>query len=294
MKAGFVGLGNMGQPMARNLLRAGHDLTVFNRTASRAEDLVAEGARVARTVAEACAPGIVMTILADDRAVEECTLAEGGILSALPPGGLHVSHSTIGVALSRRLAEEHGRRSQNFVSAPVFGRPPAAAAAQLLVVAGGEAAAVERARPLLESLGRKLVVLGADPAMANTLKLAGNFMIASMLEAVSEALALARKSGVAPAQFLEVLTFFQSPVYDTYGRLMAEERFEPAGFKMTLGLKDVRLVLAAADSAVAPMPLASLVHDHLLSGVARGLGEADWSALARVAAEDAGLGPSPR
>ena len=159
------------------------------------------------------------------------------------------------------------------------------------MLAAGPGESVERVRPLLETIGRKLLVVGADPFLANTLKLAGNFLIASMLEAVSEALALARKSGIEPGQFLEMLGFFQSPVYENYGRLIAEERFQPAGFTMTLGLKDVRLVLAASEAVKAPMPLASLVHDHLLSGLARGLGEEDWSAITRVVATDAGLPP---
>jgi 3-hydroxyisobutyrate dehydrogenase-like beta-hydroxyacid dehydrogenase len=290
MKAGFIGLGNMGEPMARNLLKAGHEITVFNRTASRAVSLGAQGARVARTAAEACEPGVVMTMLADDHALEAVAFGDGGVLGALPEGGVHVSHSTISVALSRRLAEEHESRGQCFVAAPVFGRPPAAAAAQLLVVAAGAAADVERVGPLLEAIGRKLIVAGSEPAQANTLKLTGNFMIACVLEALGEALALARKSGVEPARFLEVMGFFQSPVYEVYGRLMAEEQYEPAGFKMTLGLKDVRLVLAAAEATNTPMPLASLVRDHLLSGLARGMGDKDWSALARVLAENAGLG----
>lgn len=290
MKVGFVGLGNMGQPMARNLLKAGHEVVAYNRTRSRAEDLAAAGAQVATSLAEASAPGVVMTMLADDRAVEECIFGESGILDSLPGGGLHVSLSTISVALCRRLAQEHGQRRQGYVAAPVFGRPSAAESAQLVVVAAGPPEAVERARPLLEPIGRKLFVLGPEAPRASALKLSGNFLIAAMLEALSEAFALAEKHGIPSAQALEILnTLFQSPVYEGYGRLMVERRFEPAGFKMTLGLKDVRLVLAAADFLSVPMPLASLVHDQLTSGVARGMGDADWSALSRVIAENAGL-----
>jgi 3-hydroxyisobutyrate dehydrogenase-like beta-hydroxyacid dehydrogenase len=291
MQVGFIGLGSMGLPIARNLVKAGHQVSAYNRTRSRAEGLAAEGAQVAQTIAEAGAPGVVMTMLSDDHALAECVFNEGGILDSLPAGGLHVSLSTISVKLSQHLAAKHAERGQRYIAAPVFGRPPAAEAAQLLVVAAGPAADIERARPLLEPIGRKLVVLGGEPSMANALKLSGNFMIAAVLESLSEAFALARKHGIAASQAHEILSaLFQSPVYELYGRIIVEERFEPAGFKMTLGLKDLRLVLAAADAAGVPMPLASLVHDQLLSGVGRGLGEIDWSGVSRVVAENAGLG----
>lgn len=290
MQVGFVGLGNMGQPIARNLLKASHQVAVYNRTRSRAEALTADGARVAPTLAEACAPGVVLTMLSDDHALAECVFNKSGILDSLPGGGLHVSMSTISVKLSQHLAAKHSERGQNYIAAPVFGRPQAAESAQLLVVAAGPSESVERARPLLEPIGRRLFVLGKEAPMANALKLLGNFVIASMLEALGESFALARKHGIEAAQALEILSaLFQSPVYENYGRMIAEERFEPAGFKMTLGLKDARLVLAAADAAGVPMPLASLVHDQLISGAARGLGEIDWSGIARVVAENAGL-----
>lgn len=290
MNAGFVGLGSMGQPIARNLLKAGHELVVFNRTKRKAQELVPWNGRVAASLAEASMPGVVITMLSDDHAVAECVFGENGILSSLPAGGLHVSLSTISVKLSQHLAEHHHQRGHSYVASPVFGRPQAAESAQLVVVAAGPGEAVERARPLLEAMGRKLFVLGEEAPRANALKLTGNFLIASVLEALSEAFVLARKYGIEPAQALEILnTLFQSPVYEGYGRLMAERRFEPAGFKMTLGLKDVRLALAAADAVSAPMPLASLVHDQLTSGVARGMGDADWSALSRLVAENAGL-----
>jgi 3-hydroxyisobutyrate dehydrogenase-like beta-hydroxyacid dehydrogenase len=289
MTIGFVGLGNMGSGIARNILKAGHEVHAYNRTASRVQELGRDGALVA-TISEAAATGTVFTMLADDHAVEQCVYGKDRILASLPRGGLHVSLSTISVALSRRLAEEHSRRGQQYVAAPVFGRPQAAESAQLVVVAAGPAEGVEKVRPLLEAIGRTLFVLGNDAPRANVLKLAGNFLIASMLEALSEAYALARKSGIEPLKYLEVLnTLYQSPVYETYGRIIAEERFEPAGFKMQLGLKDVRLVLAAGEAAAVPMPLASLIRDHMISGIARGMGEIDWSAIGRVVAEDAGL-----
>jgi len=291
MKVGFIGLGNMGQAMARNLIRAGHELTVYNRTRSRAEDLAGEGAVVAASVAEACAPGVVMTMVADDSAVEEITFGKDGILGTLPAGGVHVSCSTISIVLAKRLAESHLQRGQDFVTSPVFGRPQAAEAAKLVVVAAGPDRALERCRPLFEAIGHQLFVLGSEAATANALKLGGNFLIASMLEALGEAFTLMRKSGVKPAQFLEVVngSLFKSPVYENYGKIVVEEKFQPAGFKMHLGLKDVRLIVAAGEGAGVPLPLASLIRDHLISGIARGYGELDWSAVAKVVAADAGL-----
>jgi len=290
MNVGFIGLGQMGLPMARNLLAAGHSLVVFNRTRSRAEALRGSGARVAENAAEAAAADIVMTILADDAAVEAVVFG-ADFLSALKPGSIHVSMSTISVALSRRLTEAHAKAGSVFVSAVVFGRPPAAEARQLLVVAAGPAAAVERSRPLLEALGSRVEVVSTDPPAANAFKLAGNFLIAATLECLGEAFALVRKSGLDPLQFLEIMTgtLFAAPVYKTYGKLIVEEQFRPAGFTVPLGLKDVRLALAAAEAASVPMPVANIVRDHLLTALARGRADWDWSSVAKVVAENAGL-----
>ncbi len=291
MRVAFIGLGNMGQPLVRNLLKAGHEVLVYNRTRSRAEELAREGARIASTPAEACASGVVLTMLADDRALEETVFGARGILGALPAGGAHISLSTISTAFAQRLAEAHREKKQHYVSAPVFGRPEAAAAARLVVVAAGPAEAIERCRPLLEAFSRKVFIIGPEAPAANIVKLAGNFLIAAMLESLGEAFALVRKSGVDPAQFLEILngSLFQSPIYENYGKIIVERRYEPAGFKLLLGLKDIRLALAAADAAAAPMPLASLLRDHLLARAAQGHGEMDWASLAEVAAQNAGL-----
>jgi 3-hydroxyisobutyrate dehydrogenase-like beta-hydroxyacid dehydrogenase len=245
---------------------------------------------VANSLAEAGTAEVVMTMLADDHAVEQTAFGDGGVLQTLATGGVHVSLSTISTALSRRLTEAHEARGQSFVAAPVFGRPDAAEAARLVVIAAGSSGAVERVRPLLEAIGRKLFVVGTEPRLANTVKLAGNFLIASMLETLSEAFVLARKSGVEPAQFLEIVngSFFQSPIYENYGKIIIGERFMPPGFALRLGLKDVRLVLAAAEEAAVPMPVASVIRDHFLSGVAQGWGDLDWAALAKVVAKDAG------
>jgi len=291
MDLGFIGLGAMGEPMARNLLRAGHALKIYNRTRSRAEALEGEGASVVDSPAAACSSGVVATMLADDPALEGVVFGERGVLAGLPRGGIHISHSTISTALSRRLAGVHQEREQFFVAAPVFGRPDAAQAARLVVVAAGAPEAIERSHPALEAVGRKLIVMGNDPPAANTVKLAGNFLIASMLESLGEAVALLRKSGVDPAGFLEVMvgSFFQSPIYENYGKIIAEQRYEPAGFKLRLGLKDVRLMLAAAEEAASPLPIASLIRDNMISGLAQGMGDLDWSAMARVAALKSGL-----
>jgi 3-hydroxyisobutyrate dehydrogenase-like beta-hydroxyacid dehydrogenase len=292
MKVGFIGLGNMGQGMAQNLLKAGHTLAVYNRTRAKAEPFQAQGARIASSPRDAAQGAeAVLTILADDPAVEEVVFGGEGLLAGLERGAIHISSSTISVALSERLTAEHARAGQGYVSAPVFGRPDAAAAKQLWVLAAGATADVERVRPLLEALGRGHTVLGEKASSANVVKLSGNFLIASLTEALAEAFALARKSGVEAKTFLEVFqsVFARSPVFERYATLIAEGKYEPPGFALRLGLKDVGLVLEAAGDAQVPMPLASLVKDHLLTGVARGLGELDWSALGALAAERAGL-----
>ena len=291
MRIGFIGLGNMGSAMARNLLRAGHQVAAYNRSREKAEALAGEGARVAGSPADACRESqVVVTMLADDRAVEQIVFGEDGVASALSSGAIHVSSSTIGTALARRLAAEHARRGQGFLSAPVFGRPDAAQSGKLIVVAAGPGELVEFCRPLFDAIGRQTSVAGAEPWQANAVKLCGNFMLASMIEAFGEAYATLRKAGVEPTVFQEVINgLFASPVYANYGRLIAEERFSPAGFALKLALKDMRLALETADECAAPMPLASLIRDHFLSAVAHGQADLDWSSMALVPARNAGL-----
>jgi 3-hydroxyisobutyrate dehydrogenase-like beta-hydroxyacid dehydrogenase len=292
MKIAFLGTGHMGLPMARNLAAAGHDVTVWNRSREKAEPLAEHGARIAGTPAEAAQEAeIAVTMLADDHAVEEVVFGDEGIYEALPQGAVHVSCSTIGVEFSRTLADAHDLQRQGYVAAPVFGRPEAAAARKLKVVAAGAAEAVERVRPVFDAVGERTFVVGGDPSLANVVKLCGNFIIASMIETLGESFALARKSGVAEEVFLEVLngTFFSSPIFGGYAKAIAGRKYQPAGFKLSLGLKDVRLALAAADRAQVPMPAASLLHDRFLAGVATGRGDHDWSAVAALVAEAAGL-----
>jgi 3-hydroxyisobutyrate dehydrogenase-like beta-hydroxyacid dehydrogenase len=295
MRVGFIGLGAMGREMARHLVKGGHEVAVWNRTPARSRPLAADGARVAKSIAAACEDAaVVFTMLADDAALIDAvsgTEKDPGIEESLGEGDVHVALGTIGTALSARLAAAHADAGQHFVAAPVFGRPDAAAAAKLTIVAAGDEAAVARAQPLLQLMSQTVFVVGTEPPLANLVKLAGNFLIGSMTEALGEAFALLRKSGVDPARFMEIVNghLFRSPVYENYGKVMLEGRFDPPGFRLALGLKDVRLVLAAADQATVPMPLASLLRDHLLSGMARGKGDLDWTALAQVIAENAGV-----
>jgi 3-hydroxyisobutyrate dehydrogenase-like beta-hydroxyacid dehydrogenase len=230
-------------------------------------------------------------MLSDDQAVEDVVLGPGKLLSSLPPGSVHISSSTISVALSRKLAAAHEEKGQYYLSVPVFGRPEAAAAAKLFIVAAGEAQQIERCRPLFEAMGQKTFIAGKEPAMANVVKLAGNFLIMAAMEGLAEAFALARKSRVDSGQMLEILTgsLFPAPLYKNYGAMIAHEKFEPVGFKLQLGAKDNRLVLSAAEEAGVPMPLASLVRDHFLSAIAQGMEESDWAAVAKVIYRNAGL-----
>jgi 3-hydroxyisobutyrate dehydrogenase-like beta-hydroxyacid dehydrogenase len=277
--------------MARNLIKAGHSLIVYNRTQSRAEQFRGLGAQVASSPADAAQAEAVITMLADDAAVENVILDPGNILQSMPEGSVHISMSTISVALSRRLAILHADKHQHYVAAPVFGRPDAAEAANLFVVVAGAPSPVERCRGLFDVLGQKTFVVGEEPAAANLIKLTGNFLITTVIEGLAEAFAVVKKSGMDATVLLEVLTgsLFNTPVYRNYGGMIAAEQFEPAGFKMPLGLKDNRLVLAAAEELAVPLPMASLVHDRLVSALAQGMGKLDWSAIARVTYKEAGL-----
>jgi len=291
MNVGLIGLGNMGHGIAENLLKAGHSLAVYNRTRAKAEALASRGARVAATPGDCSRGDVVFTMLADDAAVEAVTFAENGILRSQRAGAIHVSLSTISVALSERLAEAHARAGSEFVAAPVFGRPEAASAAKLFVVAAGPAAALARCQPLFDAIGQRTFPVGEKQATANAIKLAGNFMLAAAVESLGEAIALVRKHGVAPAQFLDLITssVFTAPFYKVYGSLIATESYLPAGFQLPLGLKDVRLAMAAAESVNVPLPLASLVRDRMITALARGYGDMDWSVIGKIAAENAGL-----
>jgi 3-hydroxyisobutyrate dehydrogenase-like beta-hydroxyacid dehydrogenase len=294
MEIGFIGLGNMGRGMAANLLNAGHHITVYNRSPAKAEALVQQGATAARSIAEACSGEVVFTMLANDQAVENVTFGdpggEQGIVASLGQGATHVSSSTISVAMSQRLAAAHAEAGQQYVAAPVFGRPEAASAAKLFVIAAGDSQVLQPLVPLFDAIGQRTFVVSEQPHTANLVKLSGNFLIASAIESVGEAVALVTKAGVDRLQYVDILTstLFAAPVYQTYGGLIARQEFEPAGFAATLGLKDIELVLAAAQQLQVPLPVASLVRDRLLTLVATGGGQLDWSAVSALADRDAG------
>ncbi|MFN3806193.1 NAD(P)-dependent oxidoreductase [Asticcacaulis sp.] len=288
MKIGFIGLGNMGAAIAPNLVKAGHEVAVWNRSPEKADPLVAIGARRAATPYEAGQAEAVFTMLADDAAVESVLES---LLSGLPSGGLHISLSTISVALADRLNEAHAARGQHFVSAPVFGRPPVAAEGKLFIAAAGSEAALARALPLLEIVGQTVRVFGDTPSAANLVKLAGNFLIVNVTEALGEAMALVAKGGVDKADLLEFLTstLFGAPIYRNYGALIVAERFEPAGFAAGLAAKDMRLAAEAAQALEVPMPLNELLRERLSRLVEGGEGHLDLTALSLLAMRDAHL-----
>ncbi|BFU94380.1 MAG: 3-hydroxyisobutyrate dehydrogenase [Nitrospira sp.] len=289
---GFIGLGNMGRAMAGNLLKAGYRLHLYNRTPEKAASLLAQGAALMSRPNDTAEPGgIVLTMLADDRAVENIVYGERGILERLGPGGVHLSMSTISPATARRLAEDHGKYRTAYVAAPVFGRPEAAAARKLWVCLSGPQAAKDRVQPILRALGQGVFDFGQEPEAANVVKLAGNFLLASAIEALGEALTFAEKNGIDRGKLASMLaqTLFACPAYQTYGETIAQERYQPAGFTLSLGLKDINLVLQTAADSTVPMPLASLLRDRFLALVAQGRGHLDWAAMALGAAHDAGL-----
>ncbi len=288
MNIGFIGLGKMGQAMARNLLRAGHPVTVYNRTPSRAKALQDDGAVIAKTPAEACQGEAVITCLADDSAVETLVFGQAGLAGALAAGCIHISMSTLSLAMLERLAQAHRQANERFIAAPVFGRPDAAAAAKLLIVAAGDQEALSQCQPLFEAMGQRTFAVGENPLAAGMVKLVGNFLLASAIESLAEAITLLNKSGIDAQSCMDVLTstLFAAPVYKNYSALMLQQQYEP-GFRLALGLKDVGLAIAAAESLDMSMPVASLVRERLLKGLEQGYGDKDIAALALLSAKEA-------
>jgi 3-hydroxyisobutyrate dehydrogenase-like beta-hydroxyacid dehydrogenase len=292
MNVAFIGMGAMGSAIARNLMAAGHRLSVYNRTPERARPLVEAGARLAASPADAAREAAaVFTMLADDQAVEAVTFGADGLLGALDEAAVHVSMSTISVALCERLAATHRDAGRGFVAAPVLGRPAAAAQAKLFVAAAGEASAMTRVMPLLEVLSQRVTVVAESPAQASVLKLIANFLISTVIESVGEAHALARKSGLDSHAMLEFLTgaIFNAPVYKTYGPLIVDGKFEPPGFALPLGQKDNRLVLQAAEALNVAMPFAAVVRERFLVARSQGWDGRDWSAIGSLAGRDAAV-----
>ncbi len=290
-RVGFVGLGRMGRPMAINLLRGGYSVAVYNRTAEKARELGEMGAEVAASLPDVVEPGgVLVTMLSDDRAVE-AVAGDQGLLQRLGSGGVHISMSTIAPSTSRRLAELHARFGVSYLAAPVFGRPEAAAAARLWIVTAGPSEALQRVRPLLDCLGRGTFYFGEDPGAANVVKLAGNLLIASAIQTIGEAVALWRKYGVDAKQAaaLFTTTLFDCPIYQGYFDIILREAFRPAAFAMELGLKDISLVQQLGAEIGVPTLVADMLHYRMLSALARGRYDCDWSALALGVLEDAGL-----
>jgi len=279
MNLGFIGLGQMGRPMVERLKGAGHRLKVYNRTRASPE--------IASRPEEILDAEVVITMLADDAAVRAVWL-DSGLAARLPKGAIHLNMATVSMAIARQLTASHGN---SYVSAPVFGRPPLAAQGQLDIIAAGPKAALDRCRPLFEVLGKQTFVVGEEPAKANAVKIARNFLLATVIESLGEAFALVRKCGVAPADFLNILgnTSLGSPAYRNYGKMIVEQAWTPAQFAMPLGVKDVELALATAREAGMNLPSGELIRKNLLAAIAAGRAEQDWAALAGKLAADAGL-----
>ncbi|HGM7028718.1 TPA: NAD(P)-dependent oxidoreductase [Serratia liquefaciens] len=290
MKIGFAGLGGMGSAMAANLLQAGYGVTVWNRSPQAAQPLVSAGAVQARQPEELAEVDVLITMLANDTATEQ-VVVESGLLQQLRAGAIHINMATVSVALAKRLALLHAERNVGYIAAPVLGRVDVAAAGKLNILAAGDPLLLAKVQPLFEVLGQQTWHFGDQPEQANIVKIAANFTLASAIEAMAEGSALVRNYGVSGADYLHMLTstLFASPAYKGYGGLIAEEKFEPAGFKLSLGMKDVGLALEAGANSHTPMPFASVLKDNFLDAVAQGDADLDWSALAKVAARRAGL-----
>ena len=296
---GFAGLGRMGTAMAANLAAAGHRVIAYVRHADQLEKLAGLGLEPTTDITRLFDCDVVVSMLPDDAAVRDVVLGRkdlgtAGLASGLKPGAIHLSMSTISTSAASDLAKVHARQGQGYVAAPVFGNPDAAKARQLFIVAASAQVDVERCQPLFDSLGQKTFVMGTDPEHANLIKLLGNMMTATTLEMLGEVVAVARKRGLDPEQFINVMTstMFGGRAHKIYGDKIVRQSYAP-GFVMPLVLKDVRLALAEAEKAGAPMPSVDVVRDRLITGIARGHGDLDWTALGLVAAEEAGLQASP-
>ena len=290
MRLAFLGLGRMGAGIAANLLRAGHELSVWNRSPEKAAALVDQGARLAPTPREAAQGAeVAFTMVADDDALLQVLEGEDGLLAGLSRGAIHVSLSTISVAAADRIAALHAEHGQALVSAPVFGRPAVAEAGQLWIVTGGAPEALERVRSLFEAIGRATFPVGDKPSAANLVKLCGNFMILATVEAMGEAMSLAEQGGVSRAQLHEALagTLFDGTIHKIYGPLIAEQRYRPAGFAAPLGLKDMRLTGEAAAALGVPMPLLEILKTHLTETVAHEGDDIDVAGMAATIAAKA-------
>lgn len=290
MKVGFIGLGTMGLPMAANLLKAGHEVTVWSRQPGPANELRALGARIAGSPRAAFGGDAFLSMLSDDSAVRAIVM-DGGLLADGGSATVHVNMATISVAFADELAAVHRDAGVPYVAAPVFGRAEVAAAARLNIVAAGDAASIAKVQPLFDAMGQRTWMVGDRPSQANAVKICGNFMLASAIEAMSEAAALISARGVPTKTFLEIMTstLFDAPAYRGYAKIIGDQLFEPAGFRPTLGFKDVRLALSAGEAAHVPLPFASAMRDVFVEAIAHGLADSDWSAISQVALRRANL-----
>ena len=292
MNVGFIGLGRMGQGMARRILSGGHHVAVHDVVASQVADIVALGASAAASVAEVCrGRDVVVTMLVEDAAVSDVTLRAGGLRDSLPSGAIHLAMGTYGVSTIRALAAAHAEKGQTLVAAPVLGRPDLAATGQLGIVTGGPDDAVQRCQPLLELIGRRTFHAGVMPEAATVTKLSNNLVLGSAMIAMAEGFSLVRKYGVDPQVLYDVMTegLFAAPAYKGYGKTMVEQTYDHVGSPITVGLKDANLIQAAADLARVPMPGFNVYRDRLLGAVAHGDGDKDQAALAREQARASGL-----
>lgn len=289
MRIGFLGLGNMGNAMATNLLKGGHQMRVWNRSPAAPAKLAAMGAAAVATPEEAFDADVVFTMLADDAALRNILL-DSGLLDRLAPPLIHVNMATISVALAEELAARCQARGVAYIAAPVMGRPDVAAAARLNILAAGPDEAIETVLPLLALLGQKTWRFGTRPSLANVVKLTVNFMLAASVEIFGEATVLAEAHGVAPQHLLDLLsaTIFPGPMLRGYGELIVQRRYEPAGFKAALGFKDLGLALAAAEAVSVPLPVGEAVRDSLMDAISHHEGEMDLAVLGQVAARRAG------
>lgn len=292
MKIGFIGLGRMGQGMAGRLLDAGNELAVYNRTPEKAAELAAAGATVVDSIAAATeGRDVVITMVTDDTALGNIAYGDGGLIAALPDGGVHMAMGTNSVEMTRLIATAHGEANQIFIAAPVLGRPDRAAAGELGIMPAGPADAVARMTPLLEAMGRRIFPAGDNPEAAAAIKIAHNFVLGCAIEVMGEGMSLVRKYGVEPLVLHQVLTegIFGAPAYHIYGDIIVREAYDDVGFTTLIGLKDCNLALAAAEAVAMPLPSANVWRDRLLGAIAHGDGERDWAVVAREQARASGL-----
>jgi 3-hydroxyisobutyrate dehydrogenase-like beta-hydroxyacid dehydrogenase len=292
MKVGFIGTGRMGRAMVRRMLDGGHDVGVYNRTPEKAKELTDAGAKRAGSIKVAANYGeAVFTMLADDAAVVDVVTQSGGLLASLPKGGIHICAGTHSVDCITKLKKLHADVGQVLIATPMLGRPEVVTSGQAGMVLGGAKDAIDRCRPLFDAIARRAFEAGADPVAAAAIKIANNFVLGCAIEAMGEGFSLVRKYDVVPDVFYDVMTdgLFACSAYKIYGKLIAEERYQPAGQRAILGLKDANLALEAGGAVGVPLPSGNVWRDRLVGAVAHGEAEHDWAVMAKDQARASGL-----